>query len=75
MLLDLTLPGGSGLQVLEHLRASASPSSVVLMTGQPCEELRAEAAGLGVTAVLEKPFDTRELRGLVGDALTQHESA
>ena len=75
MLLDLTLRGGSGLQVLEHIRNLGASSSVVLMTGQPCEELRAQAAALGVTTVLEKPFDSTQLRTIVGAALAQGRGA
>ena len=75
VLLDLTLRGGSGLQVLEHIRNLGASSSVVLMTGQPCEELRAQAAALGVTTVLEKPFDSTQLRTIVGAALAQGRGA
>jgi len=75
VLLDLTLRGGSGLQVLEHLRDQGAASTVVLMTGQPCAELRARAAALGVTTVLEKPFDSSQLRTIVGAALAQSQGA
>jgi len=62
MLLDLTLPDGHGLEVLDAVRGTeAEPGVTVALTGHedPATVARCEAAGC--RAVLLKPVSTREL--------------
>jgi DNA-binding response OmpR family regulator len=62
MLLDLTLPDGSGLQVLEELRAEAErPRVSVALTGRDEPEIVRRCYDLGCAAVLVKPVPAREL--------------
>jgi len=57
VLTDLQMPGRSGLELRESLRARGSTVPVILMTAFPTDELRARAAGLGLIALLDKPVD------------------
>jgi len=60
VLLDLGLPGMSGAATLQVLRRERPGLPVVVLSGDP------EAAeGLDADAVLEKPFETRELEALL----------
>jgi len=62
MLLDLTLPDGDGLLVLERLRADgreAPPTAA--MTGHDDPETAQRCAEAGCLATLVKPVPTREL--------------
>lgn len=62
MLLDLTLPDGSGFDVLESLNASQSrPRVTVALTGREEPDVVQRCYDLGCTAVLVKPVPTREL--------------
>jgi DNA-binding response OmpR family regulator len=62
MLLDLTLPDGSGLDVLEQLGAQAKrPRVSVALTGRDEPEIVRRCYDLGCTAVLVKPVPAREL--------------
>ena len=62
MLLDLTLPDGSGLEVLEELGADASrPRVSVALTGRDEPEIVRRCYDLGCAAVLVKPVPAREL--------------
>ena len=62
MLLDLTLPDGDGLLVLERLRARglATPPTAA-MTGHDDPETARRCAEAGCLATLVKPVPTREL--------------
>jgi DNA-binding response OmpR family regulator len=62
MLLDLTLPDGSGLEVLEELGAESSrPRVSVALTGRDEPEIIRRCYDLGCAAVLVKPVPAREL--------------
>lgn len=61
VLLDLTLPDGSGLDVLEALRALGSDAHVVILSGAGTEMDRVRALRLGADDYVVKPFFVREL--------------
>jgi len=66
LLLDLTLPGGDGLLVLEQLRdAGAEPGATVALTGHDDDELRDRCVAAGCRDMLVKPVPIRELLALV----------
>lgn len=55
-LLDLRLPGISGLDVLAALRQAGSPLPVLFLTGHADITLAVEAMKLGAADFLEKPY-------------------
>jgi DNA-binding response OmpR family regulator len=62
MLLDLNLPDGSGLEVLEELREGAArPRVSVALTGRDEPAVMQKCYDLGCAAVLVKPVPAREL--------------
>ena len=60
VLLDLTLPDGNGLSLVEPLRA-AGCKTVVALTGHDDAETRASCLAAGCADVLVKPVPAREL--------------
>jgi DNA-binding NarL/FixJ family response regulator len=54
--LDISLPDGSGVAVLRHIRRLRADIFVVVLTGNPYESLRTTCRRLGAAAVLDK-FD------------------
>jgi len=56
VILDISLPDGSGVEVLKHIHSRGWDPCVVVLSGNPYEELRAKCQQLGAPAVLEK-FD------------------
>ncbi len=69
VLLDLSLPDGSGLDLLEQQREPLAESLVVVMTGSGQIEDAVRAMKLGALDFLQKPLDHEELIALVDRAL------
>jgi two-component system response regulator FixJ len=61
ILLDLRLPGVSGLTVLAELARRGNRSPVIAMTGTRNAEEAERARALGAIDVLDKPFETEAL--------------
>jgi len=62
MLIDLTLPDGNGLSILEQLRRdNRVPRVAVALTGHDDPAIAERCAELGCADVLLKPVPTREL--------------
>lgn len=62
MLLDLSLPDGEGLQVLDAVRGTdAEPGVTVALTGHDDDATVRRCLAAGCRAVLLKPVSTREL--------------
>ena len=61
LILDLRLPDMNGLDLLEQIRAGGLQIPVVVITAFGDEESRERAAGLGVKAFLDKPFEISTL--------------
>jgi len=68
MLLDLTLPDGDGLSVLEELRSRhAAPGVTLAMTGHDDDITRARSLAAGCSAVLVKPVPVQELLRIISE--------
>lgn len=68
VLLDMMMPGGSGLDVLERLRnhPELNDTPVVVVSAFVTDGERLAAHDAGATGFLGKPFDPEELASLVG---------
>jgi len=62
VLLDVRMPGISGLELLETLRAESPASYIVMMTGYASVESAVEAMKKGAYHYIRKPFHIDELR-------------
>lgn len=61
ILLDLMLPGKSGLEVCKALRASGAPLSIIMVTARVDEIDRLLGLELGADDYICKPFSPREV--------------
>lgn len=61
VVLDLRLPGRSGLDVLRDLHASRPKVRVVILTADDEPAVRGRCLRAGAAAFLVKPFSTRDL--------------
>lgn len=74
IILDLMLPGGGGLKVLERVKMSVLTHDipVVILTGMQDPDYEAKVLEKGVDAYIQKPYDPVELmteiKRLIGEA-------
>jgi len=61
VLLDLSLPGGDGIDILKLIRKSDPDIPVLIVTARDAIEDRIRGLDLGANDYLVKPFDTAEL--------------
>ena len=73
ILLDVKMPGMSGLETLEGLRQIAPDIPVVMMTAYGELDIIAEAKKRGVKCYINKPFDLYEVRYLVKGLLAEED--
>lgn len=71
VLSDISMPGMSGLQLLEHIRRHYPDTAVIIMTAYGNEEKKDEAMAKGAIHYIEKPFEIKEVKRLVMEALEQ----
>jgi FixJ family two-component response regulator len=69
VLTDMQMPGRSGLELRQALRARGASVPVILMTAFLTDELRARAAALDLVALLDKPVDPDLLSGALARAI------
>ena len=70
VVLDLHMPGMSGLQALRKLQACAPALPVVVITAHDEPETRAQCMASGAAAYLRKPLDERLLLNAISAALS-----
>jgi DNA-binding response OmpR family regulator len=70
ILLDLTLPDGDGLEILERLTMGGqAPPLVLALTGRDEPEVRRRCLDAGCYDVLVKPVPPREIVRIVAEGL------
>ena len=69
LLVDCQLGQSSGLAMSRELSASGFRFPTIFMTGSEDEAIRNEATRLGCLAFLKKPFEERQLRETIAEAI------
>jgi two-component system chemotaxis response regulator CheY len=65
VLLDIILPGRSGVEILEELRKVNPKPKIVILTAVEQEETDRQLSGKGADAIMHKPFSFEELKDLL----------
>jgi len=73
ILVDLKMPGKSGIDVLRELRQENADTPVIIMTGYPTVDSSIEALRLGAFDYIIKPFKLQELREVADRAIKEQE--
>jgi len=69
LLLDVRLPGGSGLELQQQLRSSQARIPIIFITAHGNEAMRAQVLQAGAVAFFAKPFNDTALLEAIHTAL------
>jgi FixJ family two-component response regulator len=69
LILDITMPGMSGSDLLEELNRLGWETPVIFITAQRDEKVRSQVLEQGAIACLFKPFSGKALRAAIDSAL------
>ena len=75
ILLDLMLPDGSGLQLLEHLKKLNRQESVIIVSAKDSIEDKVAGLELGADDYLPKPFHMAELHARIRSVIRRRQQA
>lgn len=56
-IIDIKLPGMSGLELAQRIRSADPEAKILLMTGYPDNEIREKMEQLNILRLVEKPVD------------------
>jgi DNA-binding NtrC family response regulator len=68
VVLDYRLPDSNDLTLLRRIRQLSPHSAVLMMTAFGSPEIIKQALGLGVSRVIQKPFEMDDLEALIVEA-------
>ncbi len=69
VILDLTMPRKTGLDVLKDIRRMRTDTPVLLSSGFSQDDVTGQLEGLGVAAFMRKPYRFRELLARLAEVL------
>jgi two-component system CheB/CheR fusion protein len=69
LLIDASLPGMSGLELLQRLQEAGDRMPAIMITGKSDVSIAVDAMKAGASDFIEKPFDRDDLLGAVERAL------
>jgi len=69
LVLDITMPGMSGIEVFDRLKSLRRDIPVIFITAHRDERVRSRVLEQGATACLFKPFSGKALRAAIEEAL------
>src|SRR6202045_5157785 len=72
VLLDLTLPGRNGMEVLSEMRSHDSRLPVIMITASGTVENAVKAMQAGATNFVQKPWDNEKLLADIRTAVARH---
>jgi FixJ family two-component response regulator len=71
MLLDVRMPGMSGLELHAHMKANGNDIPVIFMSGESQPHETQAASNSGAMHFLWKPFNTRDMLAVIDQVLSE----
>ena len=70
---DVRMPGMSGLDLVQRLKASGSTAPIILITGHGDVDMAVAAIKVGAFDFIEKPFDETRLLASISNAIEKNQ--
>jgi len=72
LIVDLNLPGGSGLEVVRRMKQSKPQTAIMIISARDAVNDRIEGLDLGADDYISKPFDMAELMARIKSLLRRY---
>ena len=72
VIMDMVMPGGSGLDLLKHIAASKPDVSVIIVTSLAQDRLDQEFSRLVARAIINKPFTDEDIKTALKSVFPDH---
>lgn len=69
VLTDITMPGISGIELLKRIKTDRPQTHVIIMTAYGSDEKKEEAMSHGAYRYIEKPFEIKMMKNVIGEVL------
>ena len=69
VVLDITMPGRNGMDILQEIKSSEINTQVVMLTADDTAETAARAMKLGAVDYLTKPFNMNEVKVVISNII------
>lgn len=71
VILDIVMPGMSGIEALQKIKEKYKDTEVIIISGYADKEKAIAAFRLGVYDLIEKPFESKEILNTINNCLNQ----
>ena len=71
---DIVMPGMSGMEFAEIVKNKSPLTDIILVSGNLTNQIEAQAAKLGICAILSKPYDYAEMERVINTAAARAKS-
>jgi DNA-binding response OmpR family regulator len=71
-IIDIGLPGGSGLELVKEIKQQQPESVIIIISARNSTENKVEGLNVGADDYLTKPFDLSELNARINSALRRY---
>ena len=72
VIMDMVMPGGSGLDLLKFITSDKPDANVIVLTSLAQDRLDLEFSRLGARAIITKPFSDEDMKTALQSIFTTH---
>ncbi len=68
-LTDIDIEDENGIEMLKKLRAVQPEAKIIILSAHPKNQIEPQLGDLSILSIIEKPFQSEQIRGIVREAL------
>jgi DNA-binding NtrC family response regulator len=66
---DIDIEDENGIEMLKKLKVSQPKTKIIILSAHPRNQIESQLGNLRILSIIEKPFQSDQIRGIVKDAL------